>query len=720
MKQIKALAGLIGCFFYITAIAQIPTDGLVAYYPFNGNANDESGNGNNGTANGASLIEDRYGVLNKAYSFNGNGDYLSINTISNVTGNNPRTVSAWIKLDDLAGGDNTIYKGGTDVWGYDFTFLVRVSNPETIQLYIRRAVSDVWSEAITITPNYWINVSVAYDGTNTYGIKFYCNGQLKQTFGGTQDIFNTQPTNPLIGDYVASGYHSYFKGAIDDICIYNRELSGAEISQLYHEYEICDNKDNDGDGWIDETCIPSLSISDKSITEGNSGTQNLSFKVTLNHEYSFPVTCTYKTIDNTATAGSDFKLKTGTLLFNPGEKSKNITVKIYGDILYELDETFTVQIGQQINASITRGNAVGTILNDDKDCDPKNADGFDYPFGDRGLGTDGSRYTINEGITPECNNLYPEGFELEPLREAVSSSGWSNANDVGNYLGTDRGYPKQCGLHPGEDWNFKENDKDKGLGVFATANGKIIEITTVKNHADASEGYRITIEHILPTGEKIWSLYLHITDSKNLNGLITKPFFADSVVKKGDLIARIAKWKNTHLHFEIRIFPPGTAVWEHGNGNGYYTDAVNTKRCDRMTIEQVTAAFANMSLDGIIDPSDFIEHNRVICNAGIQTPVLYPPYSCIVMPKKNISRDKIEKSTNKKLTVSPNPANVFLSISGLAINHIGYSIEMINMSGVVVKKWYNSDGKMLDIQAIPAGIYLIRIGDVGKLKFIKE
>jgi hypothetical protein len=46
-------------------------DGLVAHYPFNGNANDESGNGNNGTVNGATLTTDRFGNMNKAYSFDG-------------------------------------------------------------------------------------------------------------------------------------------------------------------------------------------------------------------------------------------------------------------------------------------------------------------------------------------------------------------------------------------------------------------------------------------------------------------------------------------------------------------------------------------------------------------------------------------------------------------------------------------------------------------------
>ena len=60
------IGGLSGVF------AQINLDsGLVAHYPFNGNANDESGNGNDGTVNGATLTTDRFGNANKAYSFDG-------------------------------------------------------------------------------------------------------------------------------------------------------------------------------------------------------------------------------------------------------------------------------------------------------------------------------------------------------------------------------------------------------------------------------------------------------------------------------------------------------------------------------------------------------------------------------------------------------------------------------------------------------------------------
>ncbi|MGK5093982.1 hypothetical protein WDW89_18465 [Deltaproteobacteria bacterium TL4] len=63
---------------YSLQSSSIPTNGLVAYYPFNGNANDESGNWNNGTVNGATLTTDRHGNANKAYSFDGADDYINI------------------------------------------------------------------------------------------------------------------------------------------------------------------------------------------------------------------------------------------------------------------------------------------------------------------------------------------------------------------------------------------------------------------------------------------------------------------------------------------------------------------------------------------------------------------------------------------------------------------------------------------------------------------
>ena len=73
----------------------VPTNGLVGWWPFNGNANDESGNNNNGTVNGATLTSDRFGNANKAYSFDGVNDFISYTQtpISNI---DSVTLSFWL------------------------------------------------------------------------------------------------------------------------------------------------------------------------------------------------------------------------------------------------------------------------------------------------------------------------------------------------------------------------------------------------------------------------------------------------------------------------------------------------------------------------------------------------------------------------------------------------------------------------------------------------
>ena len=83
----------------------------MAWYPFNGNANDESGNGNNGTVNGATLTSDRFGNANSAFSFS----KLLNNSISfstNFVGNGNSTISGWVKSGNPSGG--TIVHIGAD------------------------------------------------------------------------------------------------------------------------------------------------------------------------------------------------------------------------------------------------------------------------------------------------------------------------------------------------------------------------------------------------------------------------------------------------------------------------------------------------------------------------------------------------------------------------------------------------------------------------------
>ena len=111
--------------------------------------------------------------------------------------------------------------------------------------------------------------------------------------------------------------------------------------------------------------VPTISIDDASITEGDSGTSQLTFTVKLSQAASGPVTVNYSTANGTATAGSDYSALTGTITFAAGETTKTITIPVTGDTAVEANETFTVTLASPSGATIADGSATGTIVNND-------------------------------------------------------------------------------------------------------------------------------------------------------------------------------------------------------------------------------------------------------------------------------------------------------------------------------------------------------------------
>ncbi|MDP1748666.1 MAG: Calx-beta domain-containing protein [Reyranella sp.] len=111
--------------------------------------------------------------------------------------------------------------------------------------------------------------------------------------------------------------------------------------------------------------LPTLSIDDASIGEGNSGTVQLTFTVKLSQAATGPVTVQYSTADGTATAGADYTARSGTLTFATGETSKTITVPVLGDTAVEANEAFTLALSGASGATIADGSAIGTVTNDD-------------------------------------------------------------------------------------------------------------------------------------------------------------------------------------------------------------------------------------------------------------------------------------------------------------------------------------------------------------------
>ena len=116
---------------------------------------------------------------------------------------------------------------------------------------------------------------------------------------------------------------------------------------------------------IDDDAVPTLSIGDATVTEGNAGTFAATFTVTLSAASGRQVTVDFASAGGTATSPSDFAAVAGTLTFAEGDVSKTVSVVVNGDTVVEPDETFNVNLAAPTNATLADGIGLGTILNDD-------------------------------------------------------------------------------------------------------------------------------------------------------------------------------------------------------------------------------------------------------------------------------------------------------------------------------------------------------------------
>jgi len=228
---------LVFCCLAITAAlqAQIPTDSLVAYYPFNGNANDESGNGLNGTVYGATLTTDRFGNANSAYYFDGNSR-IEVADDDNLDLANAFTISIFInQFSFFSHGYRLVDKntaGITDGYTFD-TWDGTTGNSMRLC-----AAGSCKHPLAPHSLNTWHHLAVTFqDGVST----FYLDG----TFVGSENHNHTSINSndlPLYVGYCNNGNGSIcngenFDGVLDDICIYNRALNQYEIISLYTGYQ---------------------------------------------------------------------------------------------------------------------------------------------------------------------------------------------------------------------------------------------------------------------------------------------------------------------------------------------------------------------------------------------------------------------------------------------------------------------------------------------------
>ena len=200
----------------------VPSNGLVGWWPFNGNANDESGNNNNGTVNGATLTADRFGNANKAYSFDGVDDYIvAINSPSLDIQGNQYSISSWVYC--------TIGTQGQIISKSD------ISNRKYGQ-YINGNLTELGFELNNsdsyngqIQHNKWSNLITTYDGNQK---KWYIDGQQVHVENYSSNIISNN-MDFFIGVF-GSLNESFFNNKIDDIGIWNHALTECEIQDLYN------------------------------------------------------------------------------------------------------------------------------------------------------------------------------------------------------------------------------------------------------------------------------------------------------------------------------------------------------------------------------------------------------------------------------------------------------------------------------------------------------
>ena len=334
-----------------TVPSYVPTNGLVGWWPFNGNANDESGNGNNGTVNGATLTYDRFGNTNAAYSYDGNSNYISSNTTGNYLFG--ITVSAWIKTGMLF---SNYEHRGIVMSRFGMGLLTGLSLQDTMQsggllmagaLNINDQISWGVNKNILPNDNNWHYVCGTINNdypNNTQYYSLYFDGNIVGSiiYNDTQSIKANQPF--LFGKDDVNGYgNRYWDGQLDDIGIWNRALTQQEITALYQA----------------QTC--SLSISTQPSNQNTTTGSNTNFHVGITNTCTSPINYQWQT--NTGfgwqtlqNAGQYTGVNTSTLnVSNVGSTNTNQLFRciISSDTLSVTTQTATLTIVNTNNTNLS-------------------------------------------------------------------------------------------------------------------------------------------------------------------------------------------------------------------------------------------------------------------------------------------------------------------------------------------------------------------------------
>lgn len=212
--------------------------GAVGCYLFNGNANDTSGNGNNGTVIGATLTTGHKGNANSAYYFNKSASTrIELPNLSVFDNAGELSISIWAKTDNITEFGTTILTTTPDVASDRFQININWSgNPVNTNIFDYGNISSGRLVSPTSTPIFdtWEHY-VFVKSTSGSFMKIYKNGvQIASKSGGAS--ISNKAKKLVIGGSPANGEHTdqFFKGSLDDLKIFNRALSATEVLTIYN------------------------------------------------------------------------------------------------------------------------------------------------------------------------------------------------------------------------------------------------------------------------------------------------------------------------------------------------------------------------------------------------------------------------------------------------------------------------------------------------------
>lgn len=202
--------------------------GLVGYYPFNGNANDESFNSNNGNVSGLTLVSDRFGFNGHAYSFNGTSGYIELPSGSTTTLNviGEISYSFWFKTSQINSG--VILSFGEQIIPNRGGYIIGLGEGLGTMGTLDYASQGIWHySTVKLNDNKWHNSIIVLKSST---ISLYVDGKLDSQFTGALPTLSWNGSRRIgVANYA---FYGYYNGILDDICIWQRAINQDEITYL--------------------------------------------------------------------------------------------------------------------------------------------------------------------------------------------------------------------------------------------------------------------------------------------------------------------------------------------------------------------------------------------------------------------------------------------------------------------------------------------------------